>query len=177
MTQSFISCGWVRASVAVAVSAALCAGAGCETKAQSGALIGGLSGAAIGGAIGSTSDARAGEGAAIGAVAGVLGGALIGHAMDKEDEKRAKEAERDDYNRRTASYGSPYDASRSPAPAAITNRDIIDWTRRGVKDEIIIDRVERSGQVFRITAADENDLRDQGVSEPVIRAMKDTARR
>ena len=147
-------------------------GIGCETKAQSGALIGGLSGAAIGGAIGSTSHARAGEGAAIGAVAGVLGGALVGHAMDKQDEKRAKAERYESYSGGQSSYAYQTDSAK-----IITNRDVIDWSKRGVKNEIIIDRIERSGQVFRLTAADENELRDSDVDPSVIRAMKNTSRR
>ena len=147
--------------------------AGCETKAGTGAIIGGLGGAAAGGLIGSYSHARAGEGAAIGAAAGAIGGALVGHAMDKEDEKKAKEREEERYssNRDSAYYYDHGGASK------ITKRDVIVWTDKGVRDSVIIDRIDRSGQVFRLNAADENELRDAGVSEPVIRALKDTARR
>jgi outer membrane lipoprotein SlyB len=159
-----------KRGVAVVLVAAV--GVGCETKAQSGALIGGLSGAAIGGAIGSKSHARAGEGAAIGAVAGVLGGALVGHAMDKQDEKRARAERYEDYSSSNSSYSYQTETTRR-----ISNRDVIDWSKRGVKNEIIVDRIERSGQVFYLTAADENELRDQDVHPSVIRAMKNTSRR
>lgn len=146
---------------------------GCETHTQSGALIGGLGGAALGGAIGSKSHARAGEGAAIGAVAGVIGGALVGHAMD-ENEKKKAQADRYDYDYERKSPAYSYDAGGAKR---VTTREVIDWTNRGVKDEIIIDRVERSGQVFNLTAAEESQMRDAGVSSSVIRSMKDTARR
>ena len=59
----------------------------------------------------------------------------------------------------------------------MTKSDVIAWTNQGVRDDIILDRVDRSGTVFRLSASDQNDLRDHGVSESVIRAMKDTARR
>jgi hypothetical protein len=49
---------------------------------------------------------------------------------------------------------------------------VMDWTRQGVKDDIIIDRIQRSGQTFVVTAADERDLRKAGVSTAVIDAMK-----
>jgi uncharacterized protein YcfJ len=151
--------------------------AGCESKAGTGAIVGALGGAAVGGVIGNNSKGRTGEGAAIGAAAGAIGGALIGHSMDKADEKKARERERyDSYeNRGHSTYA--YDRGGTSASNYVTKRDVIDWNHRGVKDEIIIDRIERSGQVFRLTGADENELRDAGVSEPVIRAMKDTARR
>jgi hypothetical protein len=155
----------------------LCAGvvgsnAGCANNTETGALAGGLGGAAVGGLIGSNSHARAGEGALIGAAVGAIGGALVGHAMDKSDEKDAREAEskyaRDDH---------PKYADSSTVHDHVTTKDVINWTARGTRDEIIIDRVERSSTVFHLTAADENQLRDAGVSESVIRSMKDTARR
>jgi hypothetical protein len=140
---------------------------GCETKAGTGALIGGAGGAAAGGAIGSMSHARAGEGALIGAAVGAIGGALVGHAMDENDKK---EAQKDRYADRE------YDRRHTQTVDAVTKSDVINWTARGTRDDVIIDRIERSGTVFRLTAADENDLRDRGVSESVIRAMRDTAR-
>jgi len=134
---------------------------GCETKAGTGALIGGAGGALAGGAIGSMSHSRAGAGALIGGAVGAIGGALVGNAMDQADKQ--------DRN---------YDHPRTAAIAdTVTKADVISWTQRGMRDEIIIDRIDRSGTVFRLTAADENDMRDKGVSESVIRAMRDTSRR
>ena len=40
-----------------------------------------------------------------------------------------------------------------------------------------LDRIERSGAVFTLSSRDENQLRNAGVGEDVIRAMKDTGRR
>lgn len=142
--------------------------AGCETKAGTGAIVGGLGGAAVGGLIGNNNGSTAG-GAAIGAAVGAAGGALVGHAMDQNDKKKARERERD-------RYYDDYAVSDSRS-AKITQRDVIEWNSRGVRDDVIIDRIERSGQTFRLTGADENALRDAGVSERVIRAMKNTARR
>ena len=134
---------------------------GCQTKAGTGALIGGAGGAAIGGLIGSTSHGRAGEGALIGGLLGAGAGALIGHGMDKADQRQPQDP--------------PVQTARDTRP--VTREDIVAWSSRGVKDDIIIDRIERSGTVFRLTAAEENQLRDQGISEEVVRAMRDTARR
>jgi uncharacterized protein YcfJ len=135
---------------------------GCANKTENGALVGGAGGAAVGAGIGSVSHSRAGEGALIGGAIGALGGALVGHSMDKQDERDDRYAERD-YDRRHKSEW-------------VSKSEVIDWTQRGTNDDVIIDRIERSGTVFHLTAADENDLRDRGVDEPVIRAMKDTAR-
>ena len=69
-------------------------------------------------------------------------------------------------------------SSESSAPVSreptVSKKDVIRWTNEGVKDEIIIDRIERSGTRFEIRASDENELRDAGVSEEVVRAMKAT---
>jgi hypothetical protein len=145
---------------------------GCESKAGTGALIGGGGGALAGGAIGSMSHARAGEGALIGAGIGAIGGALIGHSMDKSDAKNQDRYADRDYDRRHTT-GS----TAAPQTLAVSKGDVIGWTAQGTRDEIIIDRIERSGTVFHLTAADESDLRDRGVSEAVIRAMRDTQRR
>ena len=154
---------WTKSILALALFAAPL---GCETKTQSGALIGGLGGAAVGAAIGSN-NGSAGAGALIGGAAGALGGGLIGHGMDKSDEKKAKEAEAA-RRRDERSYVSD---------RALSRTDVVRWSDDGVSDEVIIDRIERSGTIFRLTAKDENALRDQGLSEDVIGAMKDTARR
>jgi hypothetical protein len=54
---------------------------------------------------------------------------------------------------------------------------VVAWSRQGLSEEVIIDRIERSDAVFSLTARDEEDLIDRGVSEGVIRAMRATARR
>jgi hypothetical protein len=67
---------------------------------------------------------------------------------------------------------------REPAQSQrITTADVAAWSRRGISDEIIIDRIERSTTVFYLTAKDETELRDRGVSEATIRAMRNTSRR
>jgi hypothetical protein len=149
---------------------------GCASKAGTGALIGGAGGAAAGGAIGSTSHARAGEGALIGGAVGAIGGALVGHSMDENDKldrhARLEDADRD-FDRRN---GGAFNGA-TIRDNGVSKHQVVNWTDQGVRDDIIIDRIERSGTVFRLTAADQNELREQGVSESVIRAMRDTARR
>ena len=164
--------------------------AGCQSKAGTGAIAGGVGGAVIGGVIGNNSGHHNGAaGAAIGGAVGALGGAAVGHGMDKADEKKAREQrEREQYEaRQQSSYNSPArtssppPASRTPTTpnqtsATITRGDVVDWTRQGVKDEIIIDRIQRSGQKFVMTAADERELKSLGLSDNVILAMKNTVK-
>ena len=140
---------------------------GCETKAQTGALVGGAGGAAIGGLIGSTHKSQAGAGALIGAGVGAIGGYIVGNELDKKDQREGGA---------TASDHGRYSESSVPISRELTvsKKDVIRWTNEGVKDEIIIDRIDRSGTRFEVRASDENELRDAGVSEEVVRAMKAT---
>jgi uncharacterized protein YcfJ len=140
---------------------------GCETKAQTGALVGGAGGAAIGGLIGSTHKSQAGAGALIGAGVGAIGGYIVGNELDKKDQREGATGRED--GRYSSEASAPISREQM-----VSKKDVIRWTNEGVKDEIIIDRVERSGTRFEIRASDENELRDAGVSEEVVRAMKAT---
>lgn len=137
---------------------------GCQNNTQNSALAGAAGGAAAG--IGSVSQARAGEVPLVGAAVGGTGGApLVGNHMETKE----REARYASNTYESRAYRGEY--------ATVALRDVVDWSSRGVRDDIIIDRIERSGSTFKLTAADENQLRDQGVSEPVIQAMRATTRR
>ncbi len=145
--------------------------AGCETKAGTGALVGGAAGAGLGAIIGNQSHGHAAGGAVIGGLVGAGTGALIGNEMDKSD---ARDQQRQQsYNTRDPQPTRSY----SNDTRGVTRQDVISWTGRGTSDDIIIDRIERSHTKFYLSAADETQLRDNGVSEEVIRTMRDTGRR
>src|SRR5688572_17205281 len=149
------------------------AGAGCQSKAGTGALAGGGAGAGLGAIIGHQSG-KTGQGAAIGAAVGAIGGALIGNEMDKNDRRNH------DRQHRASDYSETSEPAERPAAGrsgGVTKEDVVRWTQRGDRDDLIVDRIEQSGTTVRLSSRDENDLRDRGVSEDVIRAMKDTARR
>ena len=135
--------------------------AGCSNKAGTGAAIGAAGGAVLGGLIGSK-DANFGKGAAIGAAAGALGGAAIGHNEDKKDERERRDSE-------------TRDRAQTAASTPVTRADVIQWSQSTVSDDVIIDRIERSGSRFQLTDADVRQLRQARVSERVINAMKATA--
>ena len=145
------------------------AGSGCQSKTGTGSIVGGGAGAGIGAIIGHQSG-KTGQGALIGGAIGAIGGALVGHEMDKNDRRNQdKQYRASEYpESRTASAGRP---------GGITKDDVVRWTQRGDRDDLIVDRIEQSGTAERLSSRDENDLRDRGVSEDVIRAMKDAARR
>ncbi len=133
---------------------------GCETKAQTGAAAGAGGGALLGGVIGHQSGHAAG-GAVIGGLLGAGGGYLAGNQMDKNDRKKEKERDRALESRPSSS-----------AVAAVTKQDVINWSARNTSDDVIISRLRQSGSTFYLTAADEKELRDNGVSPRVIDAMR-----
>ncbi|HZZ42104.1 MAG TPA: hypothetical protein VFE58_04140 [Tepidisphaeraceae bacterium] len=153
---------------------------GCSSNAGTDTLIGAGGGAVVGGLIGSGSHSSAGAGALIGAGAGAIGGLIVGTTLDSAEKKKEKQ-ERDAEAAREREYytaGPTYQGETvTPTQPSITRDDVIEWTRKGVNNELIIDRIQQSRQVFYLTAADENMMRDARVSEDVIQAMKNTARR
>lgn len=79
-----------------------------------------------------------------------------------------------------ASYAVPTQtgaASLVQDESNITPEVVASWAQAGARDDVIIDRIERSDAIIRLTAGDEVRLRRQGVSEDVICAIKETARR
>ena len=164
-----------------AVGLALATGAafagGCESKAGTGAIVGGAGGAGLGAIIGHQSG-HAGEGALIGGAVGAIGGGLVGHGMDESDKRKAAEQRRYDDGYRDREYSSRGGASSSESRysgARVTKEEVVAWHKRGVSDDVIIDRIERSGTVFRLTQSEEDYLVDQGLSDDVIDAMLATA--
>lgn len=159
---------------ALTLSLALSPLAGCNSNTGNGALIGGAGGALAGGLIGSASHARAGEGALIGAGVGVISGALIGNAMDKSQEKKERQQREAEEARERSYYtaGPTYEGQTLTARPAVTPNDVVEWTREGVKTEIIIDRIQQSHTIFYLGPNDMAMMQDARVSPDVIQAMK-----
>jgi hypothetical protein len=130
---------------------------GCEsnkTRVAEGAVIGGLLGGAAGGIIGHQSGHGA-EGAGIGIAAGALTGALIGSQIEKHK-------------------ANPNYAAASPGanPNQMSLQQIIDLSKQGVHDDVIIDKIRLTGSRYVLTAQDIEYLKKQGVSNKVLNAMQ-----
>ena len=134
---------------------------GCQTtqntKAVEGALIGGLVGAAGGGIIGHQSG-HGGEGAAIGLAAGAMTGAIIGSQMPQSAQPAQP----------TAAQPS----QQANNPNQMTVQQIVDLAKQGVNEAVIIDKIRISNSRFALSASDIDYLKNQGVSQNVINAMK-----
>ncbi|MBU1727541.1 MAG: hypothetical protein KJ880_07915 [Candidatus Omnitrophica bacterium] len=137
------------------------AAVGCQsnkTRVAEGSVIGGLLGATVGGIVGHQGGHGA-EGAAIGAAAGVLGGALVGAQMKKPGQEQAQGA---------TQTGQPAGVN----PKQMTTQQIIDLTKQGVHEAVIIDKIRLTNSKFVLTPAEIENLKKQGVSQKVIDVMQ-----
>ncbi|HZZ71420.1 MAG TPA: glycine zipper domain-containing protein [Pirellulales bacterium] len=144
------------------LAAALLLASGCHSDpnyTEQGAVVGGLGGAGVGALVGSATG-HTGAGAAIGAVAGALGGAAIGNGLDDIDAKnRAQIAA----------------ATSRPVPiGAVSVEDVLNMTRAGVSEELIVNHVRAHGTSVILQPQDLIFLQQQGVSPRVVQAMQDT---
>lgn len=153
---------------------------GCETMQEnprtSGAVIGGVGGAAAGALLGGR-DSRL-LGALIGGALGAGGGYLIGSSMDKANHR--DDAIRAD--RRAREYPvTPEEARNAPTAdingdGYVTMDEVVAMRRAGLTDQEMIDRLKATNQFFELTPQQENYLRDHGVSNRVVLAMRDINR-
>jgi hypothetical protein len=152
---------------------------GCESlpgdEKTQGAVIGGLAGAGAGAVL-------AGEdnrllGALIGGAAGAGGGYLIGANWDKitgdkKDEAQAanRRAEADPVTAADARDAQTADVNND---GFVTLDEVVAMEDAGLSDSQMIQRLRRTQQYFELTQRQEQYLRDRGVSDRVIIAMRD----
>lgn len=130
---------------------------GCQstkTRAVEGAAIGGVLGALGGGIVGHQSHHR-GEGAAIGAAAGAVTGAIIGSQIEKPGQTEQVTQTAPAYN-----------------PNQMSIQQIVDLTKQGVNEAVIIDKIRLTNSRFNLSASDIEYLKQQGVSQNVINVMQ-----
>ena len=171
-------------STALIGSLALAPLSGCESlpgnDEQQGAVIGGVGGALAGAAL---SKNNRGLGALIGGALGAGGGWLIGANKDKitgkdDDERRES---------RDEAIRASERAERNPATAAdvdkartadlnddgfVTLDEVVALRQANLSDDEMVARLEQTGQVFELTDYQEDYLRTRGVSDDVLREMR-----
>ena len=168
--------GTVAAASALGLASLAGSLGGCSNlpgnKKEQGAVIGGASGAVAGAAI----SHKPLLGGLIGGALGAGGGYLIGANWDKitgHDSQSAQQAVQKSQN-------SPATAqeARNATTADINNDgfvtldEVVAMKQAGFNDDEMIRRLQSTGQVFDLSAQNEQDLRNQGVSQGVINAMK-----
>jgi len=151
-----------KATVVIISAVVLAASAGCESstnRAPEGAVIGGLLGAGAGMIVGNQGSHRGSgraEGALIGGAVGALGGAIVGSSIQKQPAQQQQQV-----------------VPQQPAnPNQMSIGQIVDLTRQGVNEDVIIDRIRMSNSKFSLTAGDVEYLKSQGVSPKVTNAMQ-----
>ena len=133
---------------------------GCRSApyAEKGLVLGGLAGAATGAAIGENAG-NAGAGAVIGTAVGALTGAAIGESVDEEIA----------YNRALVEQQMGRRMAES-----VTVGDVIAMSHASLSEDVIVTHIRAHGVAQRPTVNDLITLRDQGVTDGVIRAMQET---
>ena len=139
---------------------------------EQGAVIGGVGGALAGAALGSQADDKAGLGALIGGLAGAGGGYLIGAQKDKVDQKRRDEAEAA-HRRAEQSPARPGDVETARTAdlnedGFVTLDEVVAMERANLSDREMVERLDRTGQIFELTEEQERYLEDRGVSHAVV---------
>jgi len=132
-------------------------GLGCQSTnsgAVKGGVIGGIIGAVGGGIIGHQSG-HGGEGAAIGAAAGAVTGAIIGNQTGTPGQA-----------------ATPAQATPAMSANQMSIQQIVDLTKQGVNEAVIIDRIRMSNSRFNLSTDDISYLKQRGVSLKVIDVMQ-----
>ncbi len=159
---------------------------GCESlpgdEKSQGAVIGGVGGALAGAAVAGEDDR--GVGALIGAVVGAGGGYLIGAKVDdkndEDTEEKREEALQASKNAETNPVSAEAAAGAKTADVNddgfVTLDEVVAMEEAGLSDDEMIRRLRRTQQYFELTEEQESFLRDRGVNDAVVVAMRDMNR-
>lgn len=152
-----------RFGILALLAAVTAGGSGCASmnNTERGALGGGVVGGALGTAVGAATG-RPLAGAAIGAAAGTAGGALIGNDIDKQENHRKD----------IAAAVADAQAQAQAAAQRMTIGDVIEMTKAGQNETIIINQIRKSRSTFDLSANEVNALKANGVSDRVIAEMQ-----
>ena len=155
---------------------------GCESlpgnDESQGAVIGGVSGAAAGALIGGDDNRLLGAliGGALGAGGGYLIGAnkdkITGKDSDKNKEEAIKASERAERNPARAEDVDRAKTADLNDDGFVTLDEVVAMRTANLSDREMVDRLERTDQVFELTDYQEDYLRTRGVSDTVIREMR-----
>jgi len=125
---------------------------------EKGTLLGAVTGGGAGAAIGKKSGNPI-----VGAVVGGLGGAIVGNAIgDGVDQRRANAAYQQQLQQQQYAYRQ----------AGVSLDQVIQLTRSGVGDDLIVSHIQQNGFHQALTANDLILLKNQGVSDRVIMSLQ-----
>lgn len=125
----------------------------------SGTIVGGALGAVTGAVIGGKH--HGGQDALIGAGVGALTGNLLGRSKDAQDERRA-----------AAGAAAVGQMNQQAAAMAVTNYDLLQMSRAGISDDVIITTMHSRGSRVDLSPQALIALKQQGVSDRVVMAAQ-----
>jgi hypothetical protein len=125
-----------------------------------GTVAGGAFGAVTGAILGGRKDR--GEGALIGAGVGAITGNLLGRAKDNADERRVAAG--------TAAVGQ---LNAQAAAQAVTNYDLLQMTRAGLSEDVIISTMRSRGARLDLSPQALIALKQSGVGDRVVLAAQE----
>lgn len=126
----------------------------------SGTFLGGAMGAITGAIIGGKK--HGGQDALIGAGVGAVTGNLLGRSKDRQDERRA-----------VAGAAAVGQLNQQAAAMAVTNYDLLQMTRAGISEDVIISTMRSRGARIDLSPQSLIALKQQGVSDRVVMAAQD----
>lgn len=128
-------------------------------------------GAVVGGGLGAVAGAlvspkkNRGENALIGAGVGALAGGLLGNSRDKADQQHA-----------IVGSSVAANANAHIAAQAVTNYDLVEMTRAGLSEDLIISTIQSRGGRFDLSPGGLIALKQSGVSDRVVLAAQSMGR-
>ncbi|RIK84532.1 MAG: hypothetical protein DCC67_04850 [Planctomycetota bacterium] len=128
-----------------------------------GTVVGGGLGAITGALIGGKK--QRGEGALIGAGVGALAGGLVGNAQDRADQRQAM-----------VGGSVAAQANAQVAAQAVSNYDLVEMTRAGLSEDLIISTIRARGGRFDLSPNGLIALKQNGVSDRVVMAAQSMGR-
>ncbi len=144
--------------------AAICWSSGCES--MSNTAKGGLIGGGLGTGLGAI--AGGGKGALIGGLAGTAIGGLVGNDVDQQ-EKREKDHRLAVAEAKAAAATLPPPV---PAPAPLGMADVIQMSKEGMADNVIINQIRATNSTYQLSVEDLRMLQANNVSPRVIEEMQ-----
>ncbi|HJZ89922.1 MAG TPA: glycine zipper domain-containing protein [Gemmataceae bacterium] len=154
--------GRLLAGLAFVAAMPLMTGCAGTSKTAEGAGIGGAIGAGTGALIGKATNGKAGQGALVGGLIGAGVGGLIGNEHDRREKEELKDQVRQ----------AQAEAAASTTGSPIGMSDVIQLTKEGRSDNLIINQIRTTHSTFQLSTEDLRTLSSNGVSEQVIMEMQ-----
>lgn len=147
-----------------------------QTQTRDGAILGGVAGAVIGGVVGHQKDDTA-EGALIGGAIGAVAGGVIGNQREQAARQRYYTTQHHHYHnvpvyREQHYYAAPAPVRTVEVRRPVTISEVINMTRSGVSDTVIVAHIQSNGVAVRPDVNDVILLNQEGVSDYVVTAMQ-----